>query len=307
MNDAPATPAPAAALSPRADGPSLLAAAAHSLLDPQGRALAAAVQWWSLPDLPDHWPVAVLGEGPPLLLLHGFDSCHLEFRRLAPLLATTHRLYIPDLCGFGFTPRPQHGDYSPRGVLRHLEALLAAIATREGPQPLGLIGASMGGAVAIELARRLPPRIERLLLLAPAGLSGRPLPLPAGLDRLGVWFLGLAGVRRALCRSAFADPDTSVGEAELEIASLHLASPGWASSLARFARSGGFAGCGNPLPTQPLQVLWGENDRILPASQKRAALALLGDRIEILERCGHLPHIDRPEAVWQHWRRAGRR
>lgn len=292
---------PAAATAAAADGPALVARAAASLLDPQGRALAAAVQWWSLADLPDRWPVAVLGEGPPLLLLHGFDSCHLEFRRLAPLLATGHRLYIPDLFGFGFTPRPQRGDYSPNGVLRHLEALLAEIAAREGPRPLGLIGASMGGAVAVELARRQPQRIERLLLLAPAGLSGRPMPVPAGLDRLGVGFLGLAAVRRGLCRSAFADPDRDVAEPELEIASLHLASPGWAPSLARFARSGGFAGCGEPLPPQPLAVLWGAQDRILRAPQKRAAMALLGNRIQELPRCGHLPHIDQPQAVCQRW------
>jgi pimeloyl-ACP methyl ester carboxylesterase len=50
--------------------------------------------------------VAVLGEGPPLLLLHGFDSSFLEFRRLAPLLAGGATLLIPDLFGFGFTPIP---------------------------------------------------------------------------------------------------------------------------------------------------------------------------------------------------------
>ena len=64
----------------------LLAQAGPKLLDPDGQALAAAVQWWELPGLPLRWPVAVLGAGPPLLLLHGFDSSFLEFRRLAPLL-----------------------------------------------------------------------------------------------------------------------------------------------------------------------------------------------------------------------------
>jgi pimeloyl-ACP methyl ester carboxylesterase len=84
----------------------LVAAAASSLLDPQGRALAAQVQWWSLPELGAEgpWPVAVLGEGPPVLLLHGFDSSFLEFRRLAPLLASGVQLFIPDLYGFGFCP-----------------------------------------------------------------------------------------------------------------------------------------------------------------------------------------------------------
>ena len=280
----------------------LVAAAASSLLDPQGRALAAQVQWWSLPELGAEgpWPVAVLGEGPPVLLLHGFDSSFLEFRRLAPLLASGVQLFIPDLYGFGFCPRPSGGDYSPSGVLRHLEVLAREIGSRN-PAPLGLIGASMGGSVAVELARRLPEQVNRLLLLAPAGLTGRPMPLPPLLDGLGVRFLALPGVRRGLCRTAFADPDAAVGAAELEIASLHLQSPGWADALRRFARSGGFAGAGAPLPHQPITVLWGANDRILRAPQKRAALALLGERVRELDACGHLPHLDQTATVAATW------
>jgi pimeloyl-ACP methyl ester carboxylesterase len=290
---------------PSSSGQALVEWAASELLDPQGRQLAAAVQWWPLAgpgDWPDPWPVAVLGSGPPLLLLHGFDSSFLEFRRLAPLLAQRHQLFIPDLFGFGFTPRPPEANYGPAAVLAHLEALVAGIQQRLGPGPIDLIGASMGGAVAVELARRLgAEQLRRLLLLAPAGLTGRPMPLPPGLDRLGVAFLGRPGVRRGLCRSAFADPATAVGPAELQIASLHLQSPGWAMALAKFARSGGFAGCGAPLPEQPISVLWGANDRILRPAQKRAALALLGERLRELAACGHLPHLDQPQQVADAW------
>lgn len=281
-------------------GPELIARAASTLLDPQGRDLAGRVQWWELPGFSDRWPVAVLGEGEPLLLLHGFDSSLLEFRRLAPLLAPRFRLYIPDLYGFGFSPRPAAGRYNPSAVLEHLAAVLERIEAESSAKPsvpLGVIGASMGGSVAVELARRCPERVNRLLLLAPAGLTGRPMPLPPLLDRLGVRFLALPGVRRGLCRQAFADPGASVGPAEEEIASLHLQVIGWGEALGRFARSGGFAGCGDPLPPQPLKVLWGADDRILRQPQKRAALALLGDRVEELSACGHLPHLDRPEAV----------
>jgi pimeloyl-ACP methyl ester carboxylesterase len=284
-------------------GRELVEQAATGLLDPQGRTLAAAVQWWEIPDQEGTWPVAVLGEGPPLLLLHGFDSSFLEFRRLVPLLVAHHRLLIPDLYGFGFSPRSPQGDYTPAGVLRHLEGLLH-VAERQAPGSVGLIGASMGGSVVLELARRCAQRIDRLLLLAPAGLNGRPMPLPPVLDALGVRLLSLPGVRRGLCRSAFADPDASVGPAELEIASLHLRTPGWADSLRRFARSGGFAGCGSPLPPQPLQALWGADDRILRPPQKRAALKLLGDRVRELERCGHLPHLDQPQVVADTWLQA---
>ena len=253
------------------------------------------VQWWHLPDLAGDqpFPVAVLGEGPPLLLLHGFDSSFLEFRRLAPQLRDRFQLFIPDLFGFGFSPRPSGASYGPEPVLRHLDALLE----RLPPSPVGLIGASMGGAVAVELARRHPEQIRQLLLLAPAGLSGRPMPLPPVLDRLGVWFLSRPGVRRGLCCQAFADPAASVGAPEEQIASLHLQVPGWADALAAFARSGGFAGCGEPLPDQPLHVIWGAQDRILRPRLKQAVLDLLKRPVETFESCGHLPHLDQPERV----------
>jgi pimeloyl-ACP methyl ester carboxylesterase len=72
-------------------------------------------------------------------------------------------------------------------------------------------------------------------------------------------------------------------------------------ALAKFARSGGFAGCGAPLPEQPISVLWGANDRILRPAQKRAALALLGERLRELAACGHLPHLDQPQQVADAW------
>ena len=287
--------------------------ATSSLLDHQARDLAACVRWWRLPGLgsacQERWPVAVIGQGPPLLLLHGFDSSFLEFRRLAPLLATDHTLIIPDLYGFGFTPRPPNGSYGPNGVIAHLEALLAVLpdhlglpaAANGATASLGVIAASMGGAVAMELARRRPERINRLLLLDPAGLTGRPRPLPQALATLGVRFLSLPWVRRGLTRSAFADPVGSVGPAEYEIASLHLQAPGWAEALARFASSGGFAGCGDPLPCQAIRVLWGEQDRVLGASERRAAEALFGDAIVSVPRCGHLPHLDQPKLVRDIW------
>ena len=71
----------------------------------------------------------------------------------------------------------------------------------------------------------------------------------------------------------------------------------WADALAAFARSGGFSGCGAPLPQQPLHVIWGANDRILRAPQKQAAAAILRDGVEEFDDCGHLPHIDQPRKV----------
>ena len=211
-----------------------LRTAAEQLIDPQagsrqGRALAGvgSARLGSGPALAG----GCAREGQPVLLLHGFDSSLLEFRRLAPLLTGRYQLWIPDLFGFGFTPRPEGIGYNPRRA-----PASAGHHRANARRPHGLIGASMGGSVAVVLARELqdaqPQRIEKLLLLAPAGLTGKPMPLPPLLDRLGASFLGLPAVRRGLCRQAFADPDASVGPAEEEIASLHLSTPGWAAALA---------------------------------------------------------------------------
>ena len=275
---------------------SLLDALIPGLLDPQAQDLALQLEWWPLPGLglDQPFPVAVVGQGPPLLLLHGFDSSFLEFRRLVPLLREQFQLFIPDLFGFGFSPRPPQANYGPEAVLLHLDAVLEQL---NADRPIGVIGASMGGAVAVELARRQSDTIRALLLLAPAGLTDRPMPVPPLLDRLGAWFLGRPGVRRGLCRQAFADPDGEVGPPEEQIASLHLQCPGWAEALAAFARSGGFAGCGAPLPPQPLHVIWGADDRILRPPLKQAAETLLQHPAETFEACGHLPHIDQPQRV----------
>ncbi len=113
----------------------------------------------------------------------------------------------------------------------------------------------MGGAVAMELARRLPEKIDRLLLLSPAGLTGKRMPVPPILDKIGVWILSQKKVRKSLCKQAFAYPQESVGDPEEQIASIHLQVPGWGRSLAAFARSGGIANCGEPIPHQPIDVL----------------------------------------------------
>ena len=105
----------------------ILENAASTLLDPLAREQLQGLDWLELSCTnagSDHYPVVTVGSGPPVLLLHGFDSSNLEFRRLVPLLKTNNTLIIPDLFGFGFCPRPEHTSYGPELVLNHLDALL---------------------------------------------------------------------------------------------------------------------------------------------------------------------------------------
>ncbi len=275
-----------------------------NILDEQARNLANNVEWWNLKVYPQEnfreYPICILGNGEPILLLHGFDSNFLEFRRLAPLLSKEYKVFIPDLFGFGFSPRPNSVEYGKETLIHHLEEILERITTSI-KSPIGIIGASMGGAIAMELARKNPNKISKLLLLAPAGLTGKPMAVPAILDQLGVWFLSRNFVRKSLCKQAFANPQKSVGPKEEQIASIHLSVPGWGRSLAAFARSGGLAGCGTPLPSVPIHSIWGANDRIMKGIQKQESLSLLNPYFEEINNCGHLPHLDNPEFVAKRW------
>ncbi len=278
--------------------------AKNTLIDPLAIELSNHVEWWEINntqfDQAYKYPVAVIGEGSPLLMLHGFDSCFLEFRRLAPKLSLYHKIYIPDMFGFGFCPRPSNADYGKNAILLHLSDILSLI---NRSKVVGVIGASMGGAVAMELARMHPERINRLMLLSPAGLTGREQRIPPLIDQIGVCFLRQPFVRRSLCKQAFANPKRNVGEKEEQIASIHLGVPGWKESLAKFARKGGISNCGLPIPPELFKVIWGSEDRILTGKVKEETYQLLGSYIEEINDCGHLPHIDKPEVVAERWLR----
>ncbi len=274
----------------------------NQIIDKQASKLFEDLKWIKLEGVSKHdsdlFPIVFTGKGEKVLLLHGFDSCFLEYRRLTPLLKNNNKLIIPDLYGFGFSPRSSGNKYGFKYLVRHLDSVLNYFSENH---PIGIIGASMGGALALELARRNPKKINKLLLLSPAGLVGKNPKIPWPLNHFGAYFLSQPIVRRGLCRQAFADPTKSVGPAEEQIASIHLKVPGWQSSLAEFAAEGGVSNCGSPKPTQPLKIILGENDRIIPKDEKDATRKLYNSNIQIATNSGHLPHLEEPELVAEAW------
>ena len=246
----------------------------------------------------DLYPIVSSGEGKKILLLHGFDSCFLEYRRLAPFLKKNNNLIIPDLYGFGFCPRSIGNKYGFKYLIKHLNSVLDYFS---GNESIGIIGASMGGALALELARQNPEKINNLLLLSPAGLAGKNPKIPWPLNHFGAYFLSQPFVRSGLCRQAFADPEKSVGPAEEQIASIHLKVPGWQSSLAKFAAEGGVSDCGLPKPTQPIKIILGKYDRIIPKNEKKETNRIYKSNIQIATSSGHLPHLEEPELVSEAW------
>ena len=93
-----------------------------SLLDPLGLYLANDVKWIKLNQ---NWnslkfPVVMGGKGQPIILLHGFDSSFLEFRRIYKPLKRNFQVIVPDLLGFGFSPRCATNEYNSSNIISHL-------------------------------------------------------------------------------------------------------------------------------------------------------------------------------------------
>lgn len=236
------------------------------------------------------------GTGSPILLIHGFDSSVLEFRRLQPLLAPHHAVWNLDLLGFGFTDRPADVPFTPDAIKTHLYYTWKTLIG----EPVVLVGASMGGAAAIDFALTYPDAVKQLVLLDSAGFAKGPdiskFMLP-GLGYLAAEFLRRPGVRRKVSLQAYADPSFVTADAEL-CAALHLTLPRWRDAIIAFTKSGGYNFLSNQIAqiTQPTLILWGDSDRILgTADAEKFKAAIAHSQLVWVPNCGHVPHLEKPE------------
>ena len=235
---------------------------------------------------------------PPLLLLHGFDSSLLEFRRLVPLLADFRETWAIDLLGFGFSDRPLTKTITPDDIKQHLYRFWQQAIN----QPVVLVGASMGGAAAIEFALAYPEVVSRLVLLDSAGLAAGPamgrLMFPP-LDRWATAFLKNPGVRRRISLQAYADKSWVTPDAEV-CASLHLACPHWSEALIAFTKGGGYTALANRLGDLgcPTLILWGRQDKIVGTKDAAKFAALIPQaQLTWIDNCGHVPHLEQAVPV----------
>jgi pimeloyl-ACP methyl ester carboxylesterase len=239
-------------------------------------------------------------EQAPILLLHGFDSSLFEFRRLIPRLAPTHQTFAMDLFGFGLTERLVDGQVSPETIKDHLYYFWkTAIA-----KPIILVGASMGGAAAIDFALTYPEVVKKLVLIGSAGMrkgtaAGKFLVPP--LDRMATDFLRSPKVRREVSLKAYADPSFVTSDAEV-CAALHLAMPRWNEALISFTKSGGYGSFADQLAylQQETLILWGDRDRILGTKDAAKFQSIIpNNKLVWIDNSGHVPHLERPAITAQ--------
>ena len=251
---------------------------------------------------------AGLGGKPLVLCLHGIMVTADMWRPNLPALITAgYPALAIDLPGHGRSYRPAR-PLNIADLARVVDELLTTL----GAEEVCLVGNSLGGAVASEVALLRPERIARLVLVDALGLDPdialqrpwsywRDLVLPA----LALPFVGQrAWIRRRVGRVLFHNParvppevlvmEHGRGWQENYGGRLKV---GWgvlrqlAPAAARRAFVQRRAGL-----TAPTLIVWGDSDQLLPVSHAHTARALIpGARLHIFERCGHAPNIEYPD------------
>lgn len=247
-------------------------------------------------------PTAYLHEGKggtPILLLHGFDSSVLEFRRLFPLLASESETWAIDLLGFGFTERIP--SITPETIKAHLVACWQSLIDR----PVMLVGVSMGGAAAIDFSISYPEAVKKLVLIDSAGFAIAPKMQGfylTPLVYLAAEFLRQPKVREYVSKKAYYDRKLASSDANL-CASLHLKMPNWRQAMVDFTKSGGYGFLADRISEvkQETLILWGDSDKILGTEDaQRFQRAIGGSKLIWIEECGHVPHVEKPEITAKH-------
>jgi pimeloyl-ACP methyl ester carboxylesterase len=251
-----------------------------------------------------------MGAGPDVVCLHGLGATKASFfDTAAALTAAGYRVHAVDLPGFGSSSKPALAPYSAAWFAETVLDVMDAL----GIARARLVGNSMGGRVAIEVGLRRPERVQALALLCPAVAWVRRDFHP--IVRLLRPELGLLPhrFRRSMVAaqfwSMFADADRvdpSVADVVVDEFQRIYASPGARLAFLAAARNiyldrpfgrGGFYPRLAALEP-PALFVWGTEDRLVPAGfKKRVAEWLPGAEQIVLDECGHVPQVERPEQV----------
>ncbi len=231
------------------------------------------------------------GSGPPLVLVHGLGSNAMqEWGRLMASLGRHYRVLAPDLPGFGRSDRPAAADY---GIPMQVEAVRAFMAAVGVPKAR-VAGISMGGWVAARLASEYPELVERLVVIAPAGM--RPTddaPIPAELlfprDEAGVRRLAATVRHKPPPMPSFLVRDALERRLQEE----------WIVRRALESMAAGKDWLDGTLgrAEMPVLIVWGKQDKLIPVAYAAPLQAEFPRAVlEVLDGCGHVPIADCPEA-----------
>lgn len=245
------------------------------------------------------------GQGPVVLLIHGMAGSSRTWRDVMPLLTRHFTVLAPDLLGHGESAKPL-GDYSLGAYASGLRDLLGLL----GVDRATVVGQSLGGGVAMQLAYQHPEIAERLVLVGSGGLGRevswllRMLTLPGAEYLMPVLFPAFVRdqgnkINELLRRSGWRAPHL----AEMWRAYASLAGAENRHAFIRTLRAvidpgGQSVSAMDRLyltAALPTLIVWGDRDPIIPVAHAYAAHeAMPGSRLEIFPDIGHFPHVEAP-------------
>jgi pimeloyl-ACP methyl ester carboxylesterase len=245
---------------------------------------------------------AEIGEGEPILFVHGVAGCWRNWLENLPHFGRTHRAIALDLPGFGASPMP-----SWPIAMRAYGRLIHDFCEKLGiDRVAALVGNSMGGFAATEAVIEQPSRFERLVLVSAAGVSfvreaglhGTALlrmfesiiPYLGGPYR--TWIARPHGQRLAF-GGLFNYPNRLRPELLQEQIDPGIRSHGFADAVRAIV---GYDTRDRLAEIEiPTLIVWGLKDRIVPVEAAIGYHRLIaGSRLELFERTGHLPQLERP-------------
>ncbi len=225
------------------------------------------------------------GSGEPVLYLHGAGATN-AWLPFHARLAARCRLLAPDLLGFGQSDRPDWLDDVQDFVVHYLDLLDAL-----GVERVHLVGLSLGGWIAAELAVWASDRLTSLTLIDAAGLYLPGHEAPDLFTLSHEQTIRLLVADPAVAERLLAVPETPELTAQRLKGQVTLARVSWNPYLY------------SPKLMQrlhriraPALIVWGERDRLFPVAMGEAwAAAIAGARLAVVPGAGHLPPIEQPE------------
>ena len=242
------------------------------------------------------------GHGDPLVLIHGIGSRWQMWEPVIDRLVAERDVIALDLPGFGASPMPPPG--TPPGA-GSLASLVAAFLGELGVARPHVAGNSLGGLIALELARR--GEVRSATAISPAGFASRPEMAGA---RSSLWLSVRAARRlasradtvlatrpgRGLALGLFVAHPTRLPARDAAASVRALAGAPWFDATLPTIRAREFEG--GEMITVPVTVAWGDRDRLLlPRQGRRAARAIPAARMVTLRGCGHVATYDDPAQV----------
>lgn len=245
-----------------------------------------------------------IGTGTPLVLIHGLGSASTIWRPLIARLTTGFDVLTIDLPGHGRTPWMPGIDVDPAALAQHVLETMAAA----GIPRAHLVGNSLGGWTALEMAAVAPDRVASVLALAPAGMRDAPLTQidphlirNRRLARALRPFFPLMLRSRTLRGIGFAHNSplwrTWDHQTCRDAAEAMANCPAYSPTL--HATFGRVADCALRIPAAiPVRVIFGDTDNVLPASTSQSRAYLPAHATwEVWDRCGHAIQLDYPDRV----------